>query len=125
MIEVPISIGEVIDKITILEIKKEKIQDQNKLSNINNEYDVLKNKISGLEITEEIDLLIKDLKEVNLSLWNVEDKLRILEKNNQFDDEFIDNARSVYKLNDERFSLKKKINLLTQSNLIEEKSYCK
>lgn len=125
MIEIPVSIGEVIDKITILEIKKEKIQDDVKLKNINNELDILRSKINSIKITEEIFYLTDQLKTINYLLWEVEDRLRIFEEKNTFDNEFISDARLVYKLNDQRFFLKKKINILTQSSIVEEKSYCK
>lgn len=125
MIEIPVSIGEVIDKITILEIKKEKIQDDVKLKNINNELDILQSKINSIKITEEIFYLTDQLKKINYLLWEVEDRLRIFEEKNAFDNEFISDARLVYKLNDQRFFLKKKINILTQSSIVEEKSYCK
>lgn len=125
MIEIPVSIGEVIDKITILQIKKEKIQDDLKLKNINNELDILQSKISSIKITEEIFYLTDQLKKINYLLWEVEDRLRIFEEKNAFDNEFISDARLVYKLNDQRFFLKKKINILTQSSIVEEKSYYK
>lgn len=125
MIEIPVSIGEVIDKITILQIKKEKIQDDLKLKNINNELDILQSKISSIKVTEEIFYLTDQLKKINYLLWEVEDRLRIFEEKNAFDNEFISNARLVYKLNDQRFFLKKKINILTQSSIVEEKSYYK
>ena len=118
MIYIPISNGELIDKLTILEIKKEKIKDTNKLFNIEKEYNELK-KINKFDIDHEY----QELKNINLKLWNIEDKIRIKEKNNEFDNEFIELAREVYKTNDIRYSLKNKINNFTNSNLIEEKSY--
>jgi hypothetical protein len=125
MIEIPISVGEVIDKITILKIKKEKIKDKKKLDNIIKELNFLENRIKILNIIQEVDFITDKLKKINTSLWDIEDRLRNFEIQKKFDNEFIDNARNVYKLNDERFLLKKKINLLTQSQIIEEKSYCK
>lgn len=118
MIYIPISNGELIDKLTILEIKKEKIKDSNKLFNIKKEYDELK-KINKLNINDEY----QELKNINLKLWNIEDRIRIKEKNNEFDNEFIELAREVYKTNDKRYNLKNNINNFTNSNLIEEKSY--
>lgn len=118
------SVGELLDKITILEIKSEKISDTNKLKNINHELDLLKNTWikTGLsnEKTEQLKL---DLKAVNLKLWKIEDDIRIKEKSKAFDDEFIQLARSVYYQNDDRANVKKAINLLTGSELVEEKSY--
>lgn len=113
---VEISKAELIDKITILEIKMDKIQDQAKLSNVKKELDILQ------ELEFETNLK-KDLKHVNALLWEVEDRLRILEKEKKFNHEFITKARMVYILNDMRADIKKTINLETDSNIIEEKSY--
>lgn len=119
-----ISVGEFFDKITILEIKKKKIQDKEKLSNVNNELTELRN-IEQTYNLESLQLnnLIKKLYNVNLELWNIEDKIRVLEKSKSFDNEFIQLARSVYITNDLRANLKKEINIKSKSNLIEEKSY--
>jgi hypothetical protein len=118
-IEVPN--GEVVDKLTILEIKLEMIKDEQKLVNIRKEYALLKKAAS--EIMEKEDSLYRQLLEVNKSLWIVEDRIRILEKKKDFGEEFIELARSVYKHNDERAEIKMQINKKTHSNLIEEKSY--
>jgi hypothetical protein len=123
MIEIPVSIGELIDKITILRIKCEKIKDNTKLNNIKNELRYLNEKYSSLKIDKNIFNLTLKLYDINLKLWEVEDILRDFEREKKFGDEFIENARSVYILNDTRFSLKKEINLLTDSVFIEEKSY--
>ena len=125
-INIPASIGELFDKITILEIKKSKIKDDNKLIFINKELDLLKKVVKSKKInTRSLSPLIKKLKNVNLKLWNVEDKLRKFEKNKQFKKDFINYARKVYYTNDKRADIKKKINLISGSELIEEKSYAK
>ena len=123
-INIPASIGELFDKITILEIKKSKIKDDNKLIFINKELDLLKKVVRSKKInTRSLGPLIKKLKNVNLKLWNVEDKLRKFEKNKQFKKDFINYARKVYYTNDKRSILKKEINLKTNSIISEVKSY--
>ena len=120
------SAGELIDKITILEIKKEKISDKKSLEIINTEYDSLKNSIKeNIKINEEIKKLWSELKRVNQSLWEIEDEIRLSEKNKNFDERFIDLARSVYKNNDNRANIKLKINKLTGSVIQEVKQYTK
>jgi hypothetical protein len=111
-----ISKGELIDKITILEIKNEKITDVEKLKNVRHELETLR-KLEFHTAEKE------KLKIVNRELWEVEDDLRHLEKLGKFDNEFIEKARSVYKLNDERSRIKKVINIEQGSDIIEEKSY--
>ena len=123
-IEIPVSFGELVDKLTILNIKKEKIEDKEKLKNIDKEYNhlnLLYKKYSDHDLN--VSNLFKSLYEVNLKLWDVEDNLRLNEKQNKFNDDFIDFARSVYKLNDERFILKSELNKLVDSEIVEEKSY--
>ena len=117
----PISIGELIDKITILEIKQIYMTGI-KLKNINKEMKLLKNILQdkNLEINND---LIKNLKKVNKKLWEIEDNIRIKESNQEFDEEFIKLARSVYIENDKRASIKKEINQRYNSDLVEEKSY--
>ena len=123
-INIPASIGELFDKITILEIKKSKIKDDNKLIFINKELDLLKKVVKSKKInTRSLRPLIKKLKNVNLKLWNVEDKLRKFEKNKQFKKDFINYARKVYYTNDKRSILKNEINLKTNSIISEVKSY--
>ena len=123
-INIPASIGELFDKITILEIKKSKIKDNNKLIFINKELDLLKKVVKSKNInTRSLSPLIKKLKNVNLKLWNVEDKLRKFEKNKQFKKDFINYARKVYYTNDKRAILKNEINLKTNSIISEVKSY--
>ena len=123
---VPISVGELIDKITILRIKQQKADDAQKLANIENELKQLENvwrqsDYSAIDISE----LIQQLTEVNETLWNIEDDIRAKEAANEFDEQFIRLARSVYQKNDLRAALKKEINSKTGSDLIEEKLYQK
>ena len=117
----PISIGELIDKITILEIKQIYMTGI-KLKNINKEMKLLKNILQDNNLEINIDL-IKKLKKVNKKLWEIEDNIRIKERNQEFDEEFIELARSVYIENDKRASIKKEINQRYNSDLVEEKSY--
>ena len=121
IINVPISIGELIDKITILEIKKDKLKNF-KLKNILKELSFLRAVLEkdSIFIPDEIFL---QLKSINLTLWDIEDKIRIKEKNKEFDNEFIKLARSVYLNNDRRSETKKELNLIFKSEIIEEKSY--
>ena len=118
---VPVSIGELIDKITILEIKK-KYMIGEKLKNVNNELKSLKIILDKekLEIDQNLYL---NLKTINSSLWDVEDKIRMKESLKEFDDDFIELARSVYKINDQRSLIKRKINMKYNSGIVEEKSY--
>ncbi len=119
-----ISPGELLDKISILEIKIEKVKDKNSLEEIKKEYKILKEiQTSSIEITGKIKDLFQSVKNVNIKLWNIEDKLRICEKNKDFDKNFIELARGVYFANDERAELKSKINKILKSNIIEIKQY--
>ena len=123
-INTPISVGELFDKITILEIKRAKIKDKNKLIHVNKELALLKKIIKYKKINKKnISKFINQLKNINLRLWNVEDKLRIHEKNRSFKSEFISLARKVYFMNDKRAKLKNEINILTKSQINEVKSY--
>ena len=122
----PLSVGELIDKITILKIKQKKATDEQKLVNINHELHELEStweneKAVNLDISD----LFQQLTEVNEALWNIEDDIRAKEAANTFDQEFIELARSVYIQNDRRAALKKEINLRSGSTLIEEKLYQK
>ena len=117
----PISIGELIDKITILEIKQIYMTGI-KLKNINKEMKLLKNILQDKNLEINIDL-IKNLKKINKKLWEIEDNIRTKESNQEFDEEFIKLARSVYIENDKRASIKKEINQKYNSDLVEEKSY--
>jgi hypothetical protein len=119
-----ISPGELLDKISILEIKIEKVKDKNSLEEIKKEYKILKEiQTSSIEMRGKIKDLFQSVKNVNIKLWNIEDKLRICEKNKDFDKNFIELARSVYFANDERAELKSKINKILKSNIIEIKQY--
>ena len=121
---VPISWGELIDKITILEIKEVKITSDNALDNIRKELVFLSDIVSNSKgVYDAISRLKNELKEVNLKLWQVEDEIREKEYSKEFDEEFINLARSVYRLNDDRANLKKNINEALFSELKEEKSY--
>jgi len=120
--KIEISLGEVVDKVTILEIKTEKISDPEKLKNVEKEYQLLKKDIEEVGITNTSQEFIR-LKEVNLKLWHIEDDIRIKESREEFDDEFVQLARSVYFENDDRAAIKKEINLKFGSELIEEKEY--
>ena len=123
-IKIPVSVGELIDKFTILEIKLERIKDKEKIKNVEKEYIELKNIENDLKKTKDYEeKYFSKLKQVNIQLWNIEDEIRIFEKNKNFDDNFLKLARSVYKLNDERSVLKRKINLEYGSEYIEEKDY--
>ena len=119
-----ISAGELVDKITILEIKKKKIKDQEKLAEVDKELISLNNTFQK-NISQNADLknMIKNLKDINLKLWDIEDGKREAEKNKKFDNKFIELARNVYKLNDERAKIKLKINQFLGSNIKEVKSY--
>ena len=123
-ISTPVSFGELIDKITILEIKSERIRDAAKVANVRTELDLLAktwsaNPASGKDIAVERDAL----KRVNEALWDIEDRIRLKEKARAFDAEFIELARSVYIRNDERARVKRAINEKLGSALVEEKSY--
>jgi hypothetical protein len=123
-INTPISPGELVDKITILEIKKEFIVDSNKLKNINYEYNLLmKIYKDDVSKTDGVDVLKTKLKNINLSLWKIEDDIRDCERDKIFDNTFVELARSVYFTNDKRSKVKLEINLLLNSSLVEEKSY--
>ena len=119
-----ISAGELLDKISILEIKLEKIKDKANQNEINKEYKILKEvQNSNVEITKKLKTLFKEIKEVNLNLWNIEDKLRIFEKNKDFGQNFIELARHVYLNNDKRSKIKSEINKILGSNIKEIKQY--
>jgi hypothetical protein len=123
MIRVPISNGELIDKITVLQIKSEKIKDEAKLKNIKKELKMLEKLFETNLKDKDVDPLFTRLKEINLKLWEIEDRLREKERKKEFDSEFIELARGVYYTNDERSRIKKEIDRLTGSQITEEKSY--
>jgi hypothetical protein len=120
---IEVSIGEIVDKLSILEIKKNNISDKIKLDNVVKEFNYLNNIVFNELKIEKDDFY--ELYLINLKLWNIEDAIREKEKNKEFDDNFIGLARRVYYINDERANLKKHINLKYGSNFIEEKSYAK
>ncbi len=121
---VPVSVGEVMDKITILQIKAENITDAEKLKNVVHELNSLLPLIDKeIYQKQEIKNLMDQLRNTNQELWTIEDEIREKEAKKAFDDAFIALARSVYVTNDKRADLKKQINLLTGSDLVEEKSY--
>jgi predicted nucleic acid-binding Zn-ribbon protein len=119
-----ISSGELLDKISILEIKLKKIKDKENLKEINKEYAILKQSQNlNIKLTDELKDLFNELKKVNLNLWDIEDKLRICEKNKDFGENFIELARGVYFNNDSRSKIKSEINKLLGSNIKEIKQY--
>ena len=120
--KVEVSNGEIVDKISILLIKMEKIKDSDKINNVDKELKQLLPYLDEIGIDIE-DELFKKLKKMNLKLWDIEDKLRKLELQKKFNGEFIELARQVYYTNDLRATIKKEININTGSKLIEEKSY--
>jgi len=123
-LQVPVSVGEVLDKITILQIKLAHISDAAKRVNIQNELDALLPLVAGDAFaTDQMQGLMAELKAVNEALWDIEDDIREKEAAKNFDAEFIRLARAVYVTNDKRAEIKKQINLATGSALIEEKSY--
>ncbi len=119
-----ISAGELLDKISILEIKLDKIKDKENLNDINKEYKSLsETKNTHLQITKDVQNLIDQLKDVNLKLWSIEDEKRMCEKNKDFSAKFIELARNVYINNDRRANIKSEINKLLGSNIKEVKKY--
>ena len=121
---IEVSPGELLDRISILEIKSERIGDRDKLRNINHELDLYRGTISGkIPDSEAMTRLIGDLKDVNGSLWTIEDEIRACEARRDFGERFVELARSVYRTNDRRASIKREINILCGSAIIEEKSY--
>ena len=119
-----ISAGELLDKISILEIKLEKIKDKNDLEDIKKEYNILKEvQSNNIELTEPVKKLFVSIKKINLTLWDVEDKLRVCEKNKDFSQTFINLARDVYFNNDQRAKIKSQINTILGSNIKEIKQY--
>ena len=119
-----ISAGELLDKMSILEIKLDKIRDKENLLEVSKEYESLKEtKKSNIKLTKDLENLIIQLKEINLKLWDFEDKTRICEKNKDFGQTFINLSRSVYLNNDKRANIKSKINKMLGSNIKEIKQY--
>ena len=121
---VEVGTGELVDKITILQIKAERIEDPNKLANVNHELTVLSQTLHReLPASTELDALTAELKSINESLWEIEDDIRACEAAKDFTARFIELARAVYITNDKRAAVKKQINVLTGSTVVEEKSY--
>jgi hypothetical protein len=124
LITCPTSAGELLDKLSILEIKSEKIIQEDKLINIKNELQVLtKVKNNSINYDSTVSDYFNKLKEINIKLWTIEDDIRDCERNKDFSNTFIQLARAVYKTNDVRAAIKKEINLYLGSNIVEEKSY--
>ena len=121
---IPISWGELFDKLTILQIKLDNLRDKKALKNVKIEHDQLQLIYNNnfLE-NQNAKLFLTDLKEINKKLWNIEDKIRDKERNKVFDKEFVELARNVYITNDKRSSIKRNINKIFRSEIIEEKSY--
>jgi|TARA_B100000949_G_C13841519_1_gene268847 hypothetical protein len=121
---VEVSVGELLDKISILEIKKEKIKDPEKLKFINDEYDILKDQLNkNVKSDEKLDNLFQSLKEINAKLWVIEDDKRLCEKNSDYGEKFIKLSRNVHFLNDDRAKIKLNINNHTGSKIKEIKEY--
>lgn len=121
--QIEVSNGEIVDKLTIIEIKLKHIQDANKRKNLQTEFDVLDIAVS--KIIDKNHALYQELLKINQELWDIEDTIRDLERDKDFGEAFVQTARAVYFTNDRRSEVKRKINDLTGSNLIEEKSYQK
>jgi hypothetical protein len=121
---VEVSVGELLDKISILEIKKEKIKDPKKLKFINDEYDILKEQLDqNVNSDDKLNALFQSLKEINAKLWVIEDDKRMCEKNKDFSEKFIKFSRDIHFLNDDRAKIKLEINNLTGSKIKEIKEY--
>jgi hypothetical protein len=123
MVTIQVSVGELIDKLSILQVKLNNIQNEDKLKLIKHEYDILHSISIPYFEDKNISKLYFQLIKVNSRLWNVEDRLRVIETEKRFEGEFIDLARQVYYINDERFEVKNKINSLTSSEIKEVKEY--
>lgn len=123
-ISVPISVGELVDKITILEIKLERMRNAIQLANVGKELALLSDILNGLSSdTPEVEIHKTELKRINEELWEIEDEIRVLERDKNFGDRFVELARAVYVTNDRRAAVKKTINAALGSELTEEKSY--
>ena len=122
-IKIPVSAGELVDKITILKIKKKNVIDQSKKVNIDRELDFLTDIYNEINSEKKLDSFLNKLLEVNQKLWEIEDEIRVLERKKQFDEDFILLARSVYIENDKRFEIKNEINNFLGSAIKEEKLY--
>ena len=124
IINIPTSLGELLDKVSILLIKKNIITESDKLEHVNNELSKLQSVLNSTKILKtQIEEYINQLKDINLKLWNIEDEIRECEKNSLFDDKFIQLSRSIYKFNDQRAKIKLIINKEFDSEVVEVKSY--
>lgn len=123
MITIPVSVGELLDKLSILQVKKNKISNEEKLEYINKELEVLYGLSHVLLENNKIQFLYKNLVEINTKLWDIEDEIRKYEKDKNFSSEFIELARQVYYTNDKRFGIKNEINKMTDSDIKEVKEY--
>ena len=121
---VEVSVGELLDKLSILEIKKDRIKDPNKLNFINEEYVILKNQFDkSVKIDNKLNNLFKSLKDINNKLWDIENEKRLCEKNSDFGEKFIKTSRDIHFLNDKRGIIKLEINNYTGSKIKEVKEY--
>ena len=122
-IEIPVSVGELLDKLSIVEIKRMKIKNKEKLAYLNLEYELLNEKVKHIRNISEKDFdnFYSSLMEINSKLWDIEDEIRALEGKKQFDQDFIDLARNVYITNDMRFEVKSDINKYFGSTIVEQK----
>ncbi len=124
LIHIPMSPGELLDKITILEIKSERIEDPAKVANVRTELDLLNSTwAAAVNNDETVQRLHRELKSINEELWVIEDDIRDKERAKEFDEHFIELARAVYVTNDKRANAKKELNLYLGSTIVEEKSY--
>jgi len=124
LLNVQTSPGEFLDKLTILEIKSERIADPAKLANVRRELELLRATWAASPLAaRDVSRLLADLKAVNQALWHIEDRIRRLEAERRFGDDFVELARSIYRTNDRRAALKRELNLALGSDLLEEKSY--
>lgn len=123
MVDVKVSLGELIDKLSILDIKQKKIKDSVKLQHVKKEYILLYDLASKYLVNDEVEALYIKLITINSELWDIEDEIRKCEQNKNFDFNFIELARKVYFTNDSRFEIKNKINSLTNSEIVEVKDY--
>jgi len=125
MINIPVSVGELLDKLSILQVKKNKISNPEKLEYINKELELLYNLSYVFFENNKIQLLYNDLVDTNSNLWDIEDEIRKFEKDKNFSENFVSLARQVYFTNDKRFELKNEINKITDSEIKEVKEYVK
>lgn len=124
MLNLPTAPGEFLDRLTILEIKSERITDPAKLGNVRRELDLMRRTWAGSPLANrDVAAQVAALKQVNEALWEIEDRIRALEAEQRFDDEFVGLARSVYRTNDRRAAIKREINVALGSEILEEKSY--